>query len=161
MPQLIAATWADVLGSSNDGLDPLSQPLWFFSRYRSGRADQLSNYLQTVTFVSAGKEAVVTDPHQARGQHMLQESLNQLFSRQCHYFTPVTITAITISHSHFSFPTVDQPVVCYGHPVGVATEIVQQLRGTRERPFGIDYPRLFKESVDQLPTTPDSLKRRR
>jgi len=97
------------------------------------------------------QEAEMADPHEALGQGVLQEAPDELDGVQRHdpCFPAATVVFpperdLTIAQRH-------QPSVRNRHPMGVPGQVLQHRLRPRERPLGVDHPRLLPDLTDQPP----------
>ena len=86
------------------------------------------------------QKAIVPDALEAVGQDMQQETANEFVGFQCHGFLLVAMPIIFPVKSHLAILDVEQSVVGDGHAMGIAAQVVEDLFGTTERPFGIRHP---------------------
>src|SRR4051812_38030400 len=96
-----------------------------------------SEFLGTVTIT---EETVMADPMKTVRQGMQQKTPNELIGRQGHHLALIVVPIITPTEADLLARHVDQPAVCDGDAVRIATEIGQDRRGTGKGALGIDHP---------------------
>lgn len=89
---------------------------------------------------AVGKKAEMTNPDQAPGQDVEQESTNEFGRRQGHQGRLVTLRVILPAKGHETVLQSHQPPVGDGHAVGIAGQIFEDLLGSAKRRFGVDDP---------------------
>ena len=90
----------------------------------------------------------MADAHEAVGQDMKQEAADELFSRQGHRLQCVAGFAIAVGEGDLGIFDRRQTMVRDGHPMGIATQVVEDFLGSREGLFGIDVPVLFANRLN-------------
>ena len=98
------------------------------------RLQLLSALSQAGLLGPIGEEAVVADSHEARGQNVLQEAVNEFFGRKGERLLPVSVGAISVAERHLRLIAGEQTVIGDGHTMRVTSQIVQQFLGTGECP---------------------------
>jgi len=115
----------------------------------------LSADRQQVPAAAVGEEAAETDPHEAARQSVEQEPPQELFGGDGHQPLFVLMRIILPSKSDFAVGKVHDPVIGNGDSVSVSGQVVEDMFGSSEWPFGIDYPALAeqwpKEGVERFP----------
>ena len=87
-------------------------------------AEQFAATRQPLLFVSVGQQAVVSNPHEAIRQHVLQKPAQKLFGRKMRRLAAVTVAAIPIRESDFPAGAIQQPVVGNRHAMRIAAEVI-------------------------------------
>lgn len=82
------------------------------------------------------------EPHavKSRRQHVEQKAPQEFRRVERHRLGPVLRTIVGVAEAHVPVVEVEQALVGDRHPVRVAADVVEQLRGTRERAFRVDDP---------------------
>ena len=101
---------------------------------------QFANQHDIGAFVAVEQKTEVADLNKAPGQHMQQKSPEKLAGGHGHDTGAVIRAAVFLCKA--DLPLIDgyQPMVGYGHAVGVTAQIVEHGLRTAKRRLGIDDP---------------------
>ena len=106
----------------------------------AARADQLADQSDGFFTVAMRHKTKVADFDEPVGQHVKQKTADELDGSKCHVLDFILIGPVTIGEGHTIIFKRYDPVVGYGHPMGVAAKIVYDLLRAGKWPFGIDDP---------------------
>jgi len=97
--------------------------------------------------VAVGEEAVVPETHEAAGEHMQEEAANKFVGVERHGLRPIALTTVPVGKADPPIPDIQDAVVRDGHTMGIAADIVQDMRWACEGCLGVDHP-LFGIQLD-------------
>src|SRR5262249_33792367 len=117
----------------------------FGDRYRQ----QFSAALQVLLLAAVGQQAVMTNPLEARRQHVTQEAAQELVGRQGPRLLHIARLPIAARRDELALGTADQPAVTDGHAMRVVAQVVEQLLGSGEGRLAVDDPALTTHLGDQ------------
>ena len=103
----------------------------------------LRNWRQQAIFVldvTIGQEAEVADADKTGRQDMEEEAAEELDGREGEGFFEAAVAVILPAEADAVVFDFQQAMVGNSDPVGVATEILDDLGGAAERPLGVDHP---------------------
>ena len=111
-------------------------------RCRGRRVEQPPALGQLLLSGAVGEEPVIADPVKAGRQHVEQHAAYELGRRQRHGLVARRAVAavVGVAKAHRAVVEAAQTLVADGDPVGVATEVVEDLLGAGEGPLGVDDP---------------------
>jgi hypothetical protein len=81
---------------------------------------------------------------------MQEESAHELYPVQTRGFLFALVAIVFPAEGHFVVIHIEQARVRDGHPMGVASEVLDDAFGVCERAFGIHYPPVFNRGVQKL-----------
>ena len=113
-------------------------------------AEDLTAAAEVLLFGSVGQEAKVTDAHEPIGEDVKKESPDKFHGRQCHGFKLIPIFSISVEEGNVAVFDSKDAMVGQGHPMGIASQVVENFFGRREGFFGIDDPFLLAGGLEQL-----------
>jgi hypothetical protein len=113
-------------------------------------AELLADTVEVVRFARIGEEAEMADLHEAGGQHVQQESADELLSIEVHLLLEVVVAAVAITEGDTAIVEGQDAMVGDGDAVGVAAEVVEYLSRAGKGALGIDDSRLFSEGVQKV-----------
>lgn len=90
--------------------------------------------------VRGGEEAEVADAAKAARQDVQQETPDELGGGQGHDLGPLRVRVVLPAEADLSAGQTDEPTVGDGDPVGLASEIIENLLRAAERALGVDDP---------------------
>ena len=99
--------------------------------------------------MTVGQEAKGTDANEAAGQHMQQETAQELLRTERHHSLLITVGIILPAESNLIMLEGHEAMVSDGHAMGIAGEIAEDMMGTAERGFGIDDPVLTEQGTQE------------
>ena len=106
---------------------------------------------------AVGQKTEVADAHEARGQHVEEETPDELLGAEGAFPEDVAGGAITVSEGDLPAGHLSQAVVGDGHPVGVAGQVVEDLLAAGIRRLDVDHPLGAVEGADEgLPLAGDT-----
>ena len=82
----------------------------------------------------------MANPLEPAGQHMQQETADELIGTECHGLGPVAMPAILPAKGDLTVIGADQPMVGNDHAMGITAQVLQDLLGATEGGLGIDDP---------------------
>ena len=85
------------------------------------------------------------DPHEAARQDVEQEAPDELHRAQRHLFDGMAMRVVLIPEADQPIPTVQNPMIGHGNPVGIAAEIVEDLLRSCQGCLGVDDPFLLPQ----------------
>lgn len=97
----------------------------------------------SVATVTVGEEAEIADLGESLGKHVDEEAPDEFVGVESHGSGAVVLFAILPVKGHLAVLKRQQAVVGNGDAVGIAAEVVEDLRRTSEGRFGIDDPFVF------------------
>jgi hypothetical protein len=97
-----------------------------------GEAEDLAAAAEVLLFGAVGQKAKVTDAHEAVGEDVKKESSDKFHGRQCHGFKLASIFAIPVEESNVAVFDSQDAMVGQGHPMGIASQVVQNFFGRGE-----------------------------
>lgn len=109
--------------------------------------DQRSAECEQRAAIRVGKESKVTNLHKANGKHMQEESADELNGVNAEGFLRIAVPRISPAEGDLSSFTTDQSAIGNGNPVGVASEILQDVFWPAEWAFGINHPSFLLQSL--------------
>ena len=98
---------------------------------------------------TVGQEAEGADANKAAGQHMQQETAQELFRLDRHHSLVISVGIISPAEGDLVVGEGDQAMVGDGDAVSVAGEIAEDMMGTAEWGFGIDDPVLTEQGAQE------------
>src|SRR3974377_1286074 len=123
-----------LFGLCGGGLDGIDRDEW--------NCEQLADTRDVVGAGWGGRQAIVTDSVEALCQQMHQEAADELVGIERHH--PVSLPTFEAVILPFEGDALvierDQAVVGDGDAMGIAGEIAQDFRGSREWTFAVDHP---------------------
>ena len=87
-----------------------------------------------------GKEAKVADFHKAPWEDVEKEAPDELISSKSQCFDFIIILPVPVGKGDRTIINGDDTVVGYGHPVGIAAQILKHLLRTGKRTFCVGNP---------------------
>jgi hypothetical protein len=96
-----------------------------------------------------GEKAEVADANEAWGQHVEQETTQELLDGKCHQALLVAVRGVSPAEGDLAIFQADQAVIGDRDPVSVAAEITKNLFRTPEGRFAIDHPVLTEERAEE------------
>ncbi len=90
----------------------------------------------------------MADPHKALGQDVKQEAADELGGLQSHDAWSLLMTVVSAAEADLVGLTGEQALVGDGHPVGIASQVLQHLLWTPKRRFRVDDPIAFLELLE-------------
>ena len=87
-----------------------------------------------------GEHARVPDAHEAGGHDMEEKAAEKLLGAEFHDLGDSSSGVVSVAKAHDAIAHEGQAGIGDGHPVSVATKILQSLFGTAPGRFGIDHP---------------------
>ena len=113
-------------------------------------SQQPSCQRQALASETVGEQPEMADAHEAFGQHVEEESAQELHCVQGHDALLAAVRIILIAEGN-AFPVEgQQAVIGNGDAMGVAAQVAERLGRSAERWLGIDDPLLVLQSVHQL-----------
>lgn len=111
-------------------------------KFDGGRryGEQLPTAGQFDHAIAIGQEAVMPDPLEPVWHDMQQEAANELMRIQAHHFLARFVTIILPMKAYLAINEIDQAVIGNGHPMRVATEVLEYLLGAAKRWLGVNVP---------------------
>ena len=91
----------------------------------------------------------MADLHEAGGQHVQQESADELVSIEAHLLLEVVVAAVAVAEGDTAIVEGQDAMIGDSDAVGVATEVVEHLPRAGKGALGIDDPRLVREGVQK------------
>ena len=109
---------------------------------RRGDIEECAGGCDALGAVGGGKEAVVADAVETLGQHVDQETSDELVRLKPHRLPSVGAVDAIIFPAERDRVVIgcNEATVRDGDPMGVTGEIAQDLFGSRERSLAIDHP---------------------
>jgi len=95
------------------------------------------------------QEAEGADADKAAGQHMEQETAQELWGLDRHHSLAISVSIISPAEGHLVVGEGDQAMVGDGDTMSIAGEIAEDMMGTAERRFGIDDPVLTEQGTQE------------
>ena len=92
-----------------------------------------------------GQETKVADADEAFGQHVQEETAQELIQFEGHQFLLVVVSRVPPTEGDFLIDEGNKAMVGDGDAVGIASEILQHMLGTSEGWFAIDHPVFAKQ----------------
>ena len=92
-----------------------------------------------------GEEAEVPDAHETFGKHVQQEAAQEFIERKSQQLLFVVVSGVAPTKSDRLFSKRDQAMIGYGHAMGVAAQILEDILGATEGWFRVDHPVLSKQ----------------
>ena len=86
------------------------------------------------------QKAVVADLGKAARQHVQEKAPDKLISADREFFLFIVVTAVPVAEPYPAVIDSDDPVVGDGHPVRIATKILEHLLRSAEGLLGIGNP---------------------
>src|ERR1035437_4260110 len=99
---------------------------------------------------AVGEQAIVADAHESPGQHMQEEAAQELHCGEGHDALLVSVRIIPPAEAYPLSVEGQQAMVGYGHAVGVAAEVAQDMGRSAEGRLGIDEPSLAGQPGGQI-----------
>jgi hypothetical protein len=96
-------------------------------------AQQFPTAAQGLRFVPVGEEAVMSETHEAAGQHMQEEAADKFVRVERYSLDTTVLTTITIGKADAPITHVEDPMVGHGDAMGRAADIVQDVCRTCQR----------------------------
>ncbi len=90
--------------------------------------------------MAVGHEAEVADAMEAIGQRVKKEAADELVGLELHDLCRAVLAVVLPGKGDVILVEGYEPAVGYCNAMGIAAEIGQHLRGTAERPLGVDNP---------------------
>lgn len=87
-----------------------------------------------------GEEPKVANAHKPGRRDVQEEPAEKLVDRQGHHLAPVMVGIVLPGKPDDPLVEADQPVVGEGDPMGIASEVLEHLRGAGKGPLGIHDP---------------------
>ena len=112
--------------------------------------EQLVRQGQQLFAEAVGEDAVVSDAHESPGQHVEEEAAQELHCVEGHDALLAAVSIIPPAEAHPLSVEGHQSMVGYGHAVGVAAEVAQDMGRTAEGRLGIDEPFLVSQTGSQF-----------
>ena len=88
--------------------------------------------------------------HESRWQDMQQEAANELGGVEGHQPNAVSVAIVLPAEGDLAILELNQSVIGDGHPMGLATKVIENLRRTAERVFGVDDPIVLTGNLEKL-----------
>ena len=103
---------------------------------------QLAGVRDVVGTVAIGEQAIMANAMETVGQHMDEETPDELVDVECHEFIlDGALGPIVLPFESDAFAIEgDKPAVGNGNPMGIAGQVSEHRLWSAERPFGIDHP---------------------
>lgn len=121
------------------------QNLWIHFRWRS--VEELATKSELVAALAVGHESEVTYFSETMRKNMGQESANKVVRSKLHGSDAIVFFAILPLKNHGAILKRDQAVVRNGNAVGIAAQVIKDLKRPCERTFGVYYPVAFPASA--------------
>ena len=112
--------------------------------------EQLVCERQQLVAEAVGEQAVVSDSHEALGQDVEEEAVQELHCIEGHDALLAAVGVIPPEEGDLLSVEGQEAMVGYGHAVGVATEIAQDMGGAAEGRLGVNEPLLLAQSGSQI-----------
>ena len=125
---------------TGDLLHPLHHTWWVAWGGRGGLAHEFPTAAQRPGFVPVGEEAVVPETHEAAGEHMPEEAADTFVGVECHGLSPIALTTVPVGKADPPIADIKDAVIRDGHTMGIAADIVQDMRRACEGCLGVDHP---------------------
>ena len=92
-----------------------------------GHRQQLAGPSQLLAPVAVGQEAVVTDAHEALGQHVLQKAPQELHSIKHHLALLAALGVVLVGKTNLAVVRGQQSLIRDRHAMGVARQVFQRV----------------------------------
>ena len=106
---------------------------------------QLPAERQQFAAAPVGEEAAEADAHEAARQSVEQEPPQELLGGHCHQPLLALVRIVFPAEGDLAVGKVHDPVVGDGDAMRVAGQIVEDMFGSSEWPFGVDHPVVAKQ----------------
>ena len=126
---------------------PFGNALLTTGRWSGRRIKQWTAAAQGVGFASIGPEAIVTEAHEADGQHVPEKSPHAGVGIERHRLDPITLATVTGGKTDRSVVHIDAAVVGDCHAVGSAPDVCQALCRAGEGLLGVHDPIVGTELI--------------
>ena len=115
-------------------------------------AQQLARLCQILFSPGVGDQTVVADAVEPWGEDMEQETAHKLLGGERHGLVPCPALGPVIlpAESHAAFIQCNETAVGNGHPMGIARQIGEHRRRSREGALGVDDPLALTLRVDLI-----------
>lgn len=107
--------------------------------------------LQLLLAVSIGHEPVVADAVESTGEHVEQESPDEVLGGERHDLLLIVISIVSPVETDLPVFHTHDPMVGNRHPVRVAPDVFHHLLGSGEGRLGVDDPFDFANTMEVLP----------
>jgi hypothetical protein len=104
--------------------------------------------LQLLLAVSIAHEPVVAGAVESTGEHVKQESPDELLGRERHDLLLIVISIVPPVEIDLPVFDTHDPMVGNRHPVSVAPDVVHHLLGSGEGRLGVDDPFDFANTIE-------------
>ena len=119
-------------------------------RFASPSGKQSARQRQQLFAEAVGEQAVAADAHESLGQHMQEESAEEVHCVEGHDALLAAVGIIAPAEADAISVECGDAVVGNRHAVGVAAEVAKNMFGSTEGRLGVDVPVLVFELFDQL-----------
>jgi hypothetical protein len=144
----LTAMWA-ALGIGSEDADEEGLDGFGFCRRRSRRIEGDPTGGEVLGAVAIGEEAIVSDPHEALGEHVEQKPTDKLLDREAHYLHFVAMGVVPPTEADLAILASEEALVADGDPMGIAPEVGEDLLGSAEGALGVDHPVLRPELCEE------------
>ena len=100
---------------------------------------------QQLAAAAVGKETAEADPHEAARQGVKQEATQKLLGGHGHEPFLVLMRVILPPECDLAVGEVHDPVIGDRHAMRIAGQIMKDVFGSSEWPFGVDHPVMAKQ----------------
>ena len=107
-----------------DLLHPLDHTLWAAWGWLGGLAQQFPTTAQGTSLMPVGEEPIMSETHEAVGQHMQEEATDKFVGVKRHGLDPIALTPVAVGETDPAVTHVEEPMVCDGDAMGIAADIV-------------------------------------
>ncbi len=107
---------------------------------RCGHPQELSTAAELLGAVPMAEETVVAHAMEAPGQYVEEHASDELRGRERHRCLSLAVPVIGVAEAGLSCVDIQQPVVGDGEAVGIAADVIHDLRGATEGRLGVDDP---------------------
>jgi len=98
---------------------------------------------------SVGEPAEVANPWKALGQDVLRKAAQELLTRKSEGTWLVMTGIVLPAEGHLGRTDREQAMVGNGDPMGIASEIMQDVLGSTKGGLGVDDPVLLKQGAQE------------
>src|SRR5580658_1702761 len=105
--------------------------------------------VQCPAAVPVGEQSKVPNLDEAGRQGMEQEAADELSGLKSHRAASVVVPGVAPAKAHLSVLEADEPSVGDGDPMGVASQILQNMLGSAKRRLGVDHPGFSSKASEQ------------
>jgi hypothetical protein len=144
----LTAMWA-TLGIGSEDADEEGLDGFGFCRLRSRRIEGDPTGGEVLGAVAIGEEAIVSDPHEALGEHVEQKPTDKLLDREAHHLHLVAMSVVPPTEADLAVLASEEALVTDGDPMGIAPEVGEDLLRTAEGALGVDHPFLPPELCEE------------